>query len=86
MAGIAFLEKRVDAIKEDIQAGKGKSFRQEMLEEMQTKLTEKKGEYGALSVGLHEVDVPEEFTVLVKYTDRTVGCRDSEFADVAFVD
>ncbi|MNS83923.1 hypothetical protein D3C72_1177310 [compost metagenome] len=43
-AEISFLEKRVNAIKDDIEVGKGKSFHHEMLEEMQTKLTDKKAD------------------------------------------
>ncbi|EBD8094913.1 recombinase family protein, partial [Salmonella enterica] len=78
-AEITFLEKRVDAIKDDIQAGKGKLFHQEMLDEMRTELTDKRVEYEALSIGLHEVDVPEEFIASVKYDIQTlIGLLDDE--------
>ncbi|MFD1773884.1 hypothetical protein [Paenibacillus rhizophilus] len=88
-AEIAFLEKRVDAIKDDIQACKGKSFHQEMLDEMQTELTEKKAEHETLSAGLHEIDVPEEYSTSVKYDIQTlIGLLDAEVQNpiVAFVD
>lgn len=78
-AEIAFLEKRVDAIKDDIQAGKGKSFHQEMLDEMQTELTDKKAEHEALSIGLYEVNLPEEFIASVRYDIQTlIGLLDAE--------
>ncbi|MFB5270019.1 hypothetical protein ACE41H_25000 [Paenibacillus enshidis] len=78
-AEIAFLEKRVDAIKDDIQAGKGKAVHQEMLDEMQTELVVKNVEHKALSIGLNEVDVPEEFIVSVKYDIQTlIGLLDAE--------
>ncbi|MNW41899.1 hypothetical protein D3C74_190540 [compost metagenome] len=78
-AEITFLEKRVDVIKDDIQAGKGKSFHQEMLDEMQTELKDKKTKYETLSIGLHKVDVPEEFIASVKYDIQTlVGLLDVE--------
>lgn len=69
---IAFLEKRVDAIKDDIQVGKGKPFHQEMLDEMQTELMEKKAEYEAASVGMHEVEVPGEYVASVRYDIQTL--------------
>lgn len=69
----------MDAIKGDIQAGKGKSFHQEMPDEMQTELTDKKAEYEALSIGLYEVNVPEEFIASVKYDIQTlIGLQDAE--------
>lgn len=71
-AEIAFLENRVDAIKDDVQAGKGKSFHQEMLDEMQTELMSKKEEHKALSISLNEVDIPEEFITSVKYDIQTL--------------
>lgn len=78
-AEIAFLEKRVDAIKDDIQSGKGKPFHQEMLDEMQTELVDKNVEHKALSKGLNEVDVPEEFIASVKYDIQTlIGLLDAE--------
>jgi len=59
-------------IKDDIQAGKCKSFHQEMLDEMQTELEDKKEEHQALSKGLHEVIMPEEFIAFVKYDIQTL--------------
>ncbi|MNW49764.1 hypothetical protein D3C74_271940 [compost metagenome] len=78
-AEITFLEKRVDAIKDDIQAGKGKPFHQEMLDEMQKELTDKKAEHEVLSIGLYEVDVTEEFITSVKYDIQTlIALMDAE--------
>jgi len=78
-AETAFLEKRVDAIKDDIRTGKGKSFHQEMLDDMQTELKDKRTECETLSIGLHKVDVPEEFIASVKYDIQTlIGLLDAE--------
>jgi DNA invertase Pin-like site-specific DNA recombinase len=78
-AEITFLEKRVDAIKDDIEEGKGKSFHQEMLDEMQMELTSKKVEHEGLSIGLNEVVVQEEFIASVKYDIQTlIGLLDAE--------
>lgn len=78
-AEIAFLEKRVDAVVGDMNAGKGRSFHQEVLDEMKTELMEKKAEHAVLSAGLHEVDVPEEYIASVKYDIQTlIGLLDAE--------
>ncbi|WP_244157844.1 hypothetical protein [Paenibacillus typhae] len=78
-AGIEFLEKRVDAVVGDMNAGKGKSFHQEMLDEMKTELVEKKAEHAALSEGLRKFDVPEEYIASVKYDIQTlIGLLDAE--------
>ncbi|QUL55197.1 hypothetical protein KDC22_00965 [Paenibacillus tritici] len=78
-AEIAFLEKRVDAVVGDMNAGKGKSFHQEMLDEMKMELMEKKSEHVALSAGLREVDVPEEYSASAKYDIQTlIGLLDAE--------
>ncbi|OBZ10744.1 hypothetical protein A8L34_19440 [Bacillus sp. FJAT-27264] len=82
-AEISFLEKLVDVIKE---IGNGKSVHQEMLDEMQTGLTEKKAEYEVLSIGLYETVVPEEFIAYVKYDIQTlIGLLDAEGAESADV-
>ncbi|MNW31018.1 hypothetical protein D3C74_79220 [compost metagenome] len=67
------------AIKDDIQAGKGKSFHQEILDEMQKELVDKNVENKALSIGLNEIDVPEEFITSVKSDIQTlIGLLDAE--------
>ncbi|CAH1215648.1 hypothetical protein PAECIP111893_03995 [Paenibacillus plantiphilus] len=56
-AEIAFLEKHVYAVKSDVQAGKGKSFHQEMLDEMQTELIEKKERNNTIKRQLHRSSI-----------------------------
>lgn len=64
---IEFLQKRIQLIEDDIQAGKAKSYHQEMLTEMQEELREKTEGHLRITANWSEFNVPEESIAAMKY-------------------
>lgn len=78
-AEAGFLHKRIEVVEDDIRAGRAKPYHQDMLDEMQQELTEKKRELEVLSSSLQGVAVPEEYIAFAKYDMQTmIGLLDAE--------
>lgn len=81
-AEIGFLQKRIEAVESDMSSGRGKPYHQEMLDEMQQELAEKKNEYSTISLNTQGVLIPEEYITSAKYDMQTlIGLLDAEVSN-----
>ncbi|QNK57439.1 recombinase family protein [Paenibacillus sp. PAMC21692] len=78
-AEVGFLQKRTEAVEDDIRSGREKPYHRDMLDEMQQELTEKQQELDMLSSSLQGVSVPEEYIASAQYDMQTmIGLLDAE--------
>jgi len=81
-AEIGFLQKRIEAVKDDMRAGRAKPYHRDMLDEMQQEITKKTLELDVLSSSLQGVSMPEEYIASLKYDMQTmIGLLDAEVSN-----
>ncbi|TBL69781.1 recombinase family protein [Paenibacillus thalictri] len=85
-AEIAFLTRRIQSVEQDVQAGKGKPYHQEMLAEMNQELADKHIEREVLASQVEHVNLPENYVTSVKYDIQTlIGLLDADVQNPALL-